>query len=154
MKQTAEIIEVFDDGTVTVRAERTSACAVCARRDGCSGSCNVGTLIGSGKSMTARAVNSAGAHVGDTVEINCPESRILFFSLIVFILPLVLCGIAYAVGICLSLGERASILMSLSAFILTFAAIGVFERHHRTAAPDITVVRIILTHNNVNGNCN
>ena len=153
MKQTAEITEVFDDGTAMVRAERTNACTGCSRNEECSGSCNVGRLLSSGKSMTARAVNGVGAHIGDTVEIDCPESRVLLFSLIVFILPIAVCGAAYAVGILLSFGEHISIILSAAAFILTFALIGIFERFHRKAAPDITVVRIIETPKDLDGNC-
>lgn len=149
MRQSAEVTEVFPNGTVKVRTERRSACAGCTRSNGCSGSCAVGDLAAGDRSASALAINEVHAELGDTVEIEARDTHILALSLLVFIAPLVMAAVGYAVGMLIFSKEQLQILTAAVFFVFSFALIGVFERIYRKRRPDITVVAV--THVNKNG---
>ena len=141
MLKTAEVIST-DGKKATVKSERRAMCDGC-HKSSCGSSCAMGTIMGNDKSVTVTALNRAGAKVGDTVELETADSKVLFNALIVFILPIAVCVMLYAVGNRFFGGEELPIIFAAVGFVLTFAGIGIFERMRRGKDPDIVITRII-----------
>ncbi|MCQ2456091.1 MAG: SoxR reducing system RseC family protein [Clostridia bacterium] len=141
MLRTAEVISVEGE-FATVRAERSSMCDGCEKQ-GCDGSCSAGMLAGAGKSVTAKAVNTAGAEVGDTVEIETSDAKVLSYAALVFIMPIVVCALFFAAAEALFSDRRISVAAAVLGFILTFAVIGIVEKRHAKKLPDIEIVRVV-----------
>ena len=86
MKTVATVIAT-DGRIATVETERTSACEGCHKNaDG--KSCSVCSLVGGERKFTARAYNEIGAKVGDRVMIESRTERVIWYAVLVFVLPL------------------------------------------------------------------
>jgi len=137
----AKVVEVAD-GYAIVETERKSAC------DGCHKNvegqeCSVCTLMGKNRKAQAKAINKVGACVGDKVEIVSNSSRILFYGLIVFILPIV-CGIvAYFVAQQLGATDPVLYISVAGGFILPFIPIWIYSSKVVSKRCDIVIKRII-----------
>lgn len=108
MTQNARVIKLLEQGKALVMVERMSACgencAHCA--SGCSNK-NRTTVVASNKI-------SAGA--GDEVVIKTKTSKILTAAFIVYIVPVFLFILAYAITNSANLSDRTSIIISAGAF--------------------------------------
>ncbi len=125
-----------------VNCRRSSMCDGC-HRSSCGESCAARGIMGGGGEVTVTALNAASAAVGDTVELESRDGIILLYALAVFIMPLVLGGVLYALGAyALHLGNYA-LLPALAGFCLAYVAVGALERRRRHGRPDVTVVRVI-----------
>lgn len=94
MEQNARVISV-ERGFATVEIKRLAACDTCHKAES---GCAVCSLLSSGAVHTSRVKDPIGVSVGDRVLLVANDSRILLYSLLVFILPLVSAAVAYAVA--------------------------------------------------------
>jgi len=109
VKEHARIISVNND-TITVEIEPHGGCKSCALN-------NVCKTTGTGKRrVTIPEVRGAYA-VGDMVEVETPAHTVMTAAVLVFIVPLVIAGIAYAVIINLT-GNNG---LGIAGFFLFFA---------------------------------
>ena len=99
--------------------------------------------------MSASALNKAHAEVGDIVEIETPDRRVLYHAFIVFIVPVLACSAFYAAGVVFLRSERYALICSVIGFLLSFAAVGVLERVNRKKKSDIVITRIVRRKNEV-----
>lgn len=87
MQTTATVIRTAGNKAV-VEVERQAACDGCHKnKDG--GTCSICTLTGAGRKFEATALNTVGAAVGDRVTVSTDSGRVLGYSVLVFLLPLV-----------------------------------------------------------------
>ncbi len=92
MQTTATVIRIAGDRAI-VTVERQAACDGCHKnKDG--GTCSICSLTGAGRKFEATAINTIGAGVGDRVTVSTDSGRVLGYSVLVFLVPLV-AGIAF-----------------------------------------------------------
>ena len=141
MQRKARVVSV-DGRIATVISERSSMCDGC-HKNACGTTCAAGMIMGNGKSMTAKARNDAGAAVGDTVEIETSDGKVLSYALLVFILPIFVCAVLYAVAGRFFDGERIPLIFAAVGFVLTFVVVGIIEKFHSKNEPDIIITRVL-----------
>jgi len=146
MQQRAVVVET--DGKVAViEVSRTSMCEGCHKLSGdggCGGHCEItGLVAGNGKTMTARAQNSIGAVVGDKVEVESDSGRVIWYAALVFILPIIVCGLFYYIGNVLFSAMLPAVLSAVVGFALSFYCIAVFDKKKKNKLPDIKITKII-----------
>jgi len=78
MKETGKIIKIISNDLVEVELKGSAACA----------KCNI-CLFKSNGTATINAKNKIGAALGQYVEIEIPEGRVVLSAILVFILPIV-----------------------------------------------------------------
>ena len=98
----------------TVEVMRTSACVGCSKQEGC---------ISCKKKITSKAYNKAGAEVGDIVTLESNSSTVLFFALVVFVLPLVLALVGYFAVDAIFDSAKIGIAVCACIFILSYVII-------------------------------
>ena len=90
MEQTVRVTRTFPDGTALVRHTRLSAC---------SGDCHKCSGCGAAKeTMLLTAQNPIGAQPGDLVNIHSESAPVLKAAAVLYVLPLVLFFLGYALG--------------------------------------------------------
>lgn len=107
-----------------VEVMRTSACVGCSKQEGC---------IACKKKIKSRAYDPIGVKVGDRVTLESDSRTVLFYAVLVFVLPLVLAIAAYlASGIFFT--ERLwQIITSACIFIASYVIIYfMFDRNPNT----------------------
>ena len=141
MKTTATVIEV-NGKTATVETVRTAACEGCHKMaDG--GECSVCSLMGSNRKLRAKADNSFGARPGDRVEVETATSRVLLYSALVFLLPVLVAALGWWIA---SLLTDSMPLMGLGALIgfgLSFVILRVISGVLQKKQCDVVITGII-----------
>ena len=90
MEQIVRVTQTFQDGTALVRHTRLSAC---------SGDCHKCSGCGAAKeTMLLKADNPIGAEPGDLVKIQSESAPVLKAAAVLYVLPLVLFFLGYALG--------------------------------------------------------
>lgn len=141
MNRCAEVVSVSGN-IVEVKVERSSMCDGCSAK-GSSCACSHAALLGADRSLTAKALCDFDVSVGDTVEIETVDSKVLLYAMLVFIFPIIVCAILFAVASRFFDGNLIPILVSFIGFILSFVVIGFIERRMRERRPDIIVVEVV-----------
>ena len=137
----AKVIEVNDKYTL-VEAERKSACDGCHKNaDG--SACTVCSLMGPNKKISAKAQNRVGAVVGDTVEIESSNKRVMLYAIIVFLLPIALSVAAYFIAGGLGANETWQIVSTVGAFVLSFLGIWAYSKFVIDKRYDVIIKKII-----------
>ncbi|MBR6559354.1 MAG: SoxR reducing system RseC family protein [Clostridia bacterium] len=121
MKQKALVLSTKGDSAV-IEVARVTACEGCHKLKEGEG-CVACSLFDLKRKMTATAVNEVGANPGDVVYISTPSRTVLFYSAVVFILPILIGLICYFV-VSLFIDITAVLaLASVAVIILTFLVI-------------------------------
>ncbi len=142
MRTKATVVELENEQVAVVSVERRSACDGCHKAEGDKG-CSVCTLLGGNREARARALNTAGATVGDTVALESRTGRILAYAAIVFLLPVLLGLVGYLVGFyLLSLGKWA-IALAFSCMAVSFLPIWLYSRLVVSHRLDVEIVEIL-----------
>ena len=129
MEQLVRVREVFEDGTALVIHVRESAC---------SGDCHKCSGCGAAKeAIVLVADNTIGAAVGDFVKISSDSAPVLRGAAVLYMMPLVLFFLGYALGAVLW-GMGA--LVGCLAFVLGIALVIAYDR--LVAAKNQTVYTI------------
>ena len=137
----AKVLSI-DNKVATVEVERKSACDGCHKNETGEG-CSICSLTGGNRKFSAKALNNVGAEVGDTVEITSASSRVLFYSVLVFVLPVVI-GIAfYFIAEALFHTELYNYLALVLGFVLSFAFVWIYSKKISDKRCDIEIVRVI-----------
>ncbi len=140
--ETRAVVISLDGEYAVVRTDRKSACDGCHKQNDAHG-CAMCTLMGDKASLESRARNLAGAHVGDTVLLRTPSSRVLGYSALVFLFPLGLALLLYLAAGLLPFGSTGQYLAAACGFAGAFALLAVYSR--RVIAPrcDAAVVSVL-----------
>lgn len=140
MRSEGKVISI-DGKYAVVATERRAACEGCHKRSE-DGTCSVCTLLGGESRLDTRALNSAGAAVGDTVALESSSGRMLGYAALVFILPCLLAIAAYFVFSHVT-GSDFTAPSAVGGFAagLVFAAI--YSRFCVRGRADVTVTEII-----------
>ena len=129
MEQRVRVQRVLDDGTAQVMVIRQSAC---------SGDCHQCSGCGAvGQTLTLLAQNSIGACMGDEVIIRSNTAPVMKGAVVLYILPLLLFFLGYALGAAWGWGVWIGGL----AFALSIAGVVVYDR--RVSAKENNVYTII-----------
>ena len=140
MKQKALVLST-EGNTAVIEVARVTACEGCHRFKNGEG-CAVCSLFDLKKTMKAEALNDIGAAADDTVEISTPSDTVLFYSAVVFILPLLIGIAAYFIaGIFLS-GEGLLAAISAGAVLLTFVILHFTLDKRASAKKSIRIVSV------------
>ena len=142
MRQRAVVLEVNGKEAV-IEVSRATMCDGCEKHGGCEGHCEITGLLSHGGKMKTRALNTLGAKVGDTVEVETASRKVLGYAAIVFILPLIVACAGYLVASNVWDTESAGLIGAAVGFLLTFAGIVIFDRTKRKKAPEIEIVDIV-----------
>jgi positive regulator of sigma E activity len=142
MKTLATVVEIENDNIATVSVARHAACDGCHKNADGTG-CSVCTLLGGNREARVRARNTAGAAVGDTVEVESRTGRMLLYAALVFLLPVVLCLAGYFVGFAISSSEGVALGVAAAAFVLTLFAIRLFSRLVIAQRLDVEILRVV-----------
>lgn len=113
MIQKGKVISLEGEYAV-VEVMRTSACVGCSKQEGC---------IACKKKITSRAYNGIGAKVGDNVTLETKSNTVLWYALLVFVLPLVLAIGSYMAASVFISRQSVQILVSTCIFLLTYVII-------------------------------
>ncbi len=134
---------VKTDGRYAVVAtERRAACEGCHKR-GEDGTCSVCTLLGGETRLDTRAVNRAGANVGDTVELESSTGRMLGYAALVFILPCVIAIAVYAVLCRFTSSELYRSLGAVGGFAAGLAGAALYSKFGVGDRADVVITRVI-----------
>lgn len=129
MEQLVRVQKVLEDGTAQVALIRQSAC---------SGDCHKCTGCGAvGQTLTLIAQNPLGAAEGDRVIIRSDTAPVMKGALVLYILPLVLFFLGYAIGAAFGWGA----LIGGLAFALGMVGVVVYDR--KISAKEKSVYTII-----------
>ena len=131
------VTSITEDGWAQVETDRNDACSHC-------GSCRVS--FGCNSEMTIKAINRAGAGVGDLVSIHLSSGTIMKSAAILYLIPVagLISGTFMGEGLStrLAISETSAIaLLSLAGFILGFIITALISRWmsaQRTLSPIIT----------------
>lgn len=129
-----------------VESERLSACEGCHKHaEGCS----VCSLMGPNKKISAKAKNTVGAKLGDTVEIETQTKTVMFYSFLVFVLPIAVMLAFYGIASALWLSELWRCLTSIGGFVLTFIFLLVYSKFRVENKCDAEIIKIIERKENI-----
>lgn len=116
MEQTVKVRRILDNGMAQV---------VLVRQSACSGDCHKCSGCGAAQEMLMfEADNPLGAKPGDTVIVKTDTGPVLKSALVLYMLPLVLFFLGYALGALWNLGT----LVGCLAFVGSIALIVVYDR--------------------------
>ena len=113
MKQSGIVLKTEGE-FATVEVMQTSACVGCSQREGC---------ISCKKKTKAIAYNPIKAETGDKVILESKSSTVLLYALLVFVLPLILCGGGYYISQLFNCAQFVSFIISACIFVLTYVII-------------------------------
>lgn len=125
------IVEELSKDMAKIRIQRSTACGeTCA-------SCGMCPA----KDMVISALNKPNAKVGDTVSVYLSDAKILKAAFLVYIIPIIMLVIGYAIGIKWYGSENAGILFGFVALIVSFVLICFLDRYlKRKFEPSITKI--------------
>lgn len=124
-----------------VEIKKKSACEGCHKT--AEGGCSLCRLVGEDRPMEVRAKNPLGAEVGDRVAVESGTGRMLFYALLVFVLPLLLAGIGFAVAAAVSEEIGVRIAGTLIGFFGTFLGLFIWSATVGKKRCDVTVTEIL-----------
>ena len=139
MKTTATVIETDEKNkTALVSRERESACAGCSQSEVCLslGACDRNTA-------KLKVRNPVGAKPGDCVEIETRDGTVLWYALLVFILPLAMAGGGYAVSELFGAGLWVSVLCGAAMLALGFIIIRLTAEKKAERNLNTSIIRIV-----------
>lgn len=142
MKQKAVVISTHKDCAM-VEVTRSAMCDGCANQNCESHTCAAGAMFGSAKTMTVRAKNPIGATVGDTVWVETADSRVLTNAALVFLMPIVVCMVLYAIADALSSTTWIPYATAGVGFIGAFCVLGFIEKKKKKEEPDIVITEVL-----------
>ena len=139
MRTRAKVVATDGDYAI-VACDRRSACDGCHKK--AEGEFSVCSLMGSGRTMNARAYNAAGAQVGDTVELETASSRVLGYAALVFLAPVALGVLFYALFSLIN--TLTAGIMAAVGFILPLICAAIIDRIGRDSRLPV-ITEIVLT---------
>jgi len=141
MLTTAKVIDLEGEIAI-VEVKRKSACENCHKMTTGEG-CGVCSLLGSDSRFTSRALNRIGAQKGDRVEVQSATGRVLMYSALVFLAPVVVGLLLYALAGLWSESEVLRIAMLVGGFLACFVGLWIYSKCFVSKRYDAEIVRIL-----------
>lgn len=141
MRTEATVISLEGSAAV-VETSRVSACEGCHKSENGEG-CSVCTLMGGNRQFRAKAENRVGAKVGDRVIIESRTGRMLWYAVLVFLLPIVLAIVFYVAATLLTDSTAWQIGCALFGFAATFAGLFLYSKSVQKTRLDIEITELI-----------
>lgn len=139
MKQKATVVKA--EGTLAViSVMRSSMCDGCHKN--CDGGCSMHKIFGGDKKFEAEALNKIGAEAGDRVYVETPDKDVLSGAFLVFILPLIIAFVSYAVAD-IFFESNISFGVAFGVFILYYVILAVTESVRRKKEPPFIITEVI-----------
>lgn len=137
MMQIAQVRQVLAGGQAQVAVVRKGACSHdCSKCGGCTPTANLPTIL-------TVADNHLGAGVGDTVLVESASAPIIGMAAALYLLPMLLLVLGYALGQTWSLGELGSIGTAAGGFVLAVVGLMAWDRHlKKKSAVHFTITQI------------
>ncbi len=148
MRQKAVVLSVNENKRAMIEVSRAAMCDGCHKSGDCGGGCAIVGLVSNGNKMQAEAVNLVSAEVGDVVEVETESKLVLAYAALVFILPIFVCALFYFIGTFFRAAEWIPYLWAAVGFVMSFAAIAIWDKCARKTRCDIRIVNIIEKSNN------
>jgi positive regulator of sigma E activity len=136
MIEYGSVVSVNDDAAV-VEMGMHGACKKCGLCQTSSG----------GKTVLLLARNAAGAAVGDAVEVEISPGRVLAAAFVVYLIPVVMTVIGFAVGSALSDGSEESalpIVLAVVFLVASFLGVWLYDARVRKSDRRDAAVRRVL----------
>lgn len=140
MEQTGRVIAV-DGKNATVQIKRLSACESCHKAESGCAVCSL--LSGNSSSHTSRVKNPIGAAVGDRVLLVADDSKILIYSALVFVLPIIVAAASYAIAAALGGELFVCVIATAISFASVFVALYFSLNRREAQNPGIRIERIL-----------
>lgn len=141
MRTEATVIAV-EERTATIRINRKSACDGCHKATDGKG-CSVCGLLGADNEFTSKAKNEIGAQIGDRVVVETESSRVLFYAVLVFLLPLIVALSCWAISTIFTKQMHWQFLSAVVGFVGTFIGVWCYSERLKKNKYDIVIVSVL-----------
>ncbi len=141
MRTEAAVIACNGD-YATVETQRLSACEGCHKQDSEKG-CSVCSLLGGEQRLSAKAKNSIGAAVGDRVLIESNTSRMLWYAVLIFLLPIFAALVGYAIAAWITASAAWQAIGALIGFCGTLVAAFAYSKYIQKNHCDIEIIAVL-----------
>lgn len=139
--QTKATVIAIDGHFAMVEAERSSACEGCHKAE--EGGCSVCSLMGGDRKLATRAKNSLGAKVGDAVLIESNDGRMLWYAVLVFILPILITLLTWGIVSLLTNELSWQVAGGAFGFMVSFLGIYIYSKKIAGSRCDVEIVEIL-----------
>ncbi len=139
--QTKAVVVEIDGKFATVETERKSACEGCHKAE--EGGCSVCSLMGGDRKIATKALNSMGAKVGDVVTIESKTARMLWYGLLVFILPIVIALLSWGISSQLAANVAVQTVSAFAGFALSLTGVAIYSKKILACRCDVEIVEIL-----------
>ena len=139
--QTKAVVIATDGMFATVETERKSACEGCHKAE--EGGCSVCSLMGSDRKIATKAINTVGAQIGDTVMIESNTSRMLWYAVLVFILPILVALIGWGISSLFTAKLAVQTISAFAGFALSLLGVAIYSKKISTCRCDVEIIEIL-----------
>ena len=139
--QTKAVVIATNGMFATVEAERKSACDGCHKAE--EGGCTVCSLMGSDRKIATKAINTLGAKVGDTVMIESNTSRMLWYAVLVFILPIVIALVGWEISSIFTANITIQAISAFGGFALSLLGVAIYSKRISLCRCDVEIIKIL-----------
>ena len=143
--QTKAVVVAMDGDFATVETERKSACDGCHKAE--EGGCTVCSLMGGDRKIATQALNRVGANVGDIVTIESDTSRMLWYGLLVFILPIIVALLAWGVAAQFTQNIAWQTVSAFIGFGLSLLGVALYSKKVLTCRCDVEIIEVVTKSN-------
>lgn len=133
MTQNGVVTKILDHQMAEVTVLRGTACG-----GNCGGNCSSCEACAYESRLTVKALNRIYAGVGERVLITGKTSQILGTTLLIYMLPLAIFFVAYAIAYSFGLGQGMCILISFLGLAIGAAAVVILGRRKKEMEYEIT----------------
>lgn len=133
MRQSGIVTETKGE-FATVEVMQTSACAGCSKQEGC---------VHCKKRVSCSAYNPIAARKGDRVILESSSAVILLYAVLVFILPLLLCGLSYYLLGFIALPKLLRFIISTCIFVLIYVIIYFIADRRENTRKTVRIIAIL-----------
>jgi positive regulator of sigma E activity len=141
MQTKATVIRI-ENGKTIVEVERQAACDGCHKNKDGEG-CSICSLTGGSRKFEATAANALGAKVGDVVTVSTETEKVLWYAVLVFMLPLIVGVAFYFLSGLLFEGEIFRYVSLVFGFVLCFFFVWLYARSVARKRCDVEIVEIV-----------
>ena len=139
--QTKAVVVATQSEFATVEAERKSACEGCHKAE--EGGCTVCSLMGGDRKIATQALNRIGAKIGDVVIIESQTTRMLWYGLLVFILPIVVALLAWGIASQFTANIAIQTISAFVGFAFSLLCVAIYSKKVLACRCDVEIVEIL-----------
>ena len=139
--QTQAVVVATHGEFATVETERKSACDGCHKAE--EGGCSVCSLMGGERKISTKALNTPGAKIGDVVMIESKSTRMLWYGLLVFILPIVIALLAWGIASRFTANIAVQTISAFAGFAFSLLSVALYSKKVLACRCDVEIVEIL-----------